>query len=426
MLSNSWKFFPKAKHSNDIQGGLSTAPRELVDLYTIPPKTLPQKLTSLICLPCFNKPSKPLPVLDPHYSTFEDLASGRNRHERVPTVDEVSTGSTGTYTRFPTPFFSGCRMPEQREVLPNGARTEQTGWYLQAEGVAGLSVPVQPQAIHNSNLNDQVAGHSEHPAQKSPTISSDPKKHLVTPSPSPPPPFWSQHIGASSPRKPRESQTVTGEEAERSIYLSSLSCSSIRGENRQGSTSQPNLSGFPERTHAFLSRRLSFDTRPRLQCGCHLCRLAAERVNLQRSDVSLRGGGDDDDDADGGGGGEEGTGGSRRLGDDERVSRTLWWFAGGVGRPPTGKRLREWKAKDDEWKEREKQAKRTAAAGANKSSWWKLLKRKGGKKGKEGEKTEEPEPAEEGTQEPEAGLEPVAPATATTMTTTEATETTAR
>lgn len=38
----------------------------------------------------------------------------------------------------------------------------------------------------------------------------------------------------------------------------------------------------------------------------------------------------------------------RRLGDDERVSRGLWFFAGGTGRPPTGAQLREWKRRERE------------------------------------------------------------------------------
>lgn len=38
----------------------------------------------------------------------------------------------------------------------------------------------------------------------------------------------------------------------------------------------------------------------------------------------------------------------KRLGDDERVPRLTWYFAGGVGKPPTGRELREWKRKDRE------------------------------------------------------------------------------
>lgn len=37
--------------------------------------------------------------------------------------------------------------------------------------------------------------------------------------------------------------------------------------------------------------------------------------------------------------------GSKRLDDDQRVPRVIWFFAGGVGRAPTGKGLREWKEK---------------------------------------------------------------------------------
>lgn len=37
--------------------------------------------------------------------------------------------------------------------------------------------------------------------------------------------------------------------------------------------------------------------------------------------------------------------GSKRLDDDERVPKVIWYLAGGVGRAPTGKGLREWKEK---------------------------------------------------------------------------------
>lgn len=50
----------------------------------------------------------------------------------------------------------------------------------------------------------------------------------------------------------------------------------------------------------------------------------------------------------------------KRLGDDDRVPKHIWWLAGGVGRPPTGKGLKDWKRKDGERKEREG-AKREAA-----------------------------------------------------------------
>ena len=37
--------------------------------------------------------------------------------------------------------------------------------------------------------------------------------------------------------------------------------------------------------------------------------------------------------------------GAKRLDDDERVPKMIWFFAGGVGRAPTGKGLRDWKEK---------------------------------------------------------------------------------
>lgn len=49
----------------------------------------------------------------------------------------------------------------------------------------------------------------------------------------------------------------------------------------------------------------------------------------------------------------------RRLGDDERVPATLWWFAGGMGKPPTGKQLRAMKKRKREM-ERKRQEARAA------------------------------------------------------------------
>lgn len=39
---------------------------------------------------------------------------------------------------------------------------------------------------------------------------------------------------------------------------------------------------------------------------------------------------------------------TNRLGDDERTPRRIWHFAGGVGKPPTGRELRAWKRRDRE------------------------------------------------------------------------------
>ncbi|KAI4225181.1 MAG: hypothetical protein L6R40_008382 [Gallowayella cf. fulva] len=42
-----------------------------------------------------------------------------------------------------------------------------------------------------------------------------------------------------------------------------------------------------------------------------------------------------------------------KLADDERVSRFLWFMAGGMGPPPMGAALKGWKAKDRAVKKRE-------------------------------------------------------------------------
>lgn len=39
---------------------------------------------------------------------------------------------------------------------------------------------------------------------------------------------------------------------------------------------------------------------------------------------------------------------TKRLPSNERVSRAVWFLAGGVGKPPTGGELREWKRKHRE------------------------------------------------------------------------------
>lgn len=57
--------------------------------------------------------------------------------------------------------------------------------------------------------------------------------------------------------------------------------------------------------------------------------------------------------------------GTRRLADDEHIPRTLWFFAGGVGRPPTGAEMRDWKRRDREWK----------AAHPEKAGFWGTFKR---------------------------------------------------
>lgn len=39
----------------------------------------------------------------------------------------------------------------------------------------------------------------------------------------------------------------------------------------------------------------------------------------------------------------------KRLPSNERVPRLTWFLAGGVGKPPTGAELREWKRRDREY-----------------------------------------------------------------------------
>lgn len=62
------------------------------------------------------------------------------------------------------------------------------------------------------------------------------------------------------------------------------------------------------------------------------------------------------------GGAVEDGDGIHRVGDDQRVNAGLWYLAGGMGKPPTGKGLREWKRKDLERKEREKVAREAKKA----------------------------------------------------------------
>ncbi|KAI9849516.1 MAG: hypothetical protein M1837_004136 [Sclerophora amabilis] len=60
-----------------------------------------------------------------------------------------------------------------------------------------------------------------------------------------------------------------------------------------------------------------------------------------RLHLHLRGGDGDDGDGDGDRDREGSPPPKRSLGDDERMPSTLWWFAGGQGKPPTGKELRD-------------------------------------------------------------------------------------
>lgn len=79
-----------------------------------------------------------------------------------------------------------------------------------------------------------------------------------------------------------------------------------------------------------------------------------------------------------------GGGSIKRLPSHERVPRTLWFLAGGVGTPPTGKELREWKRRDRE------QVK--AKTGKAKEKFWAAFVRAlaGGRKMKDkGKKKEE-------------------------------------
>lgn len=46
----------------------------------------------------------------------------------------------------------------------------------------------------------------------------------------------------------------------------------------------------------------------------------------------------------------------RRLPDNERVPKSVWYFAGGVGKPPTGAQMREWKRRDRERRARREEA----------------------------------------------------------------------
>ena len=135
-------------------------------------------------------------------------------------------------------------------------------------------------------------------------------------------------------------------------------------------------------------------------------------ANLQGGEVSLRGGGDKDD-------GAAAAGGRRRLGDDERVNRALWFFAGGVGQPPTGQGLREWKRKDEERKQRQKTEKEARRQGGG-ANWWKLLRGKLSRKKNNAQQQQQQGNAEPGPtggmggaedsdrDEPASGLEPAA------------------
>jgi len=68
----------------------------------------------------------------------------------------------------------------------------------------------------------------------------------------------------------------------------------------------------------------------------------------------------------------------KRIGDDDRVPAGLWFLAGGVGQPPTGKGLRDWKRKDGERREREKVKRAAKKAGGNEGAVPAGEKRKGG------------------------------------------------
>lgn len=39
---------------------------------------------------------------------------------------------------------------------------------------------------------------------------------------------------------------------------------------------------------------------------------------------------------------------TKRLPSEERVPRSVWFLAGGLGKPPTGREMREWKRQDRE------------------------------------------------------------------------------
>ncbi|KAL8824031.1 MAG: hypothetical protein Q9191_005354 [Dirinaria sp. TL-2023a] len=355
-----------------MQGRSSNPSRELVDLYTIPPRTLTQRLTSIVCLP-FSKPSKPLPILDPHYSTSEDLAAGRNRQERVPTFENFSKGSISTYTRFPPPRFSN----HGKGV--NITQTEQVAWRRPSQHTTSLAASPQPSAPDDGSTKTEGIDGKEQSTQNSP-LHPHTERHLITPSPSPTLPSLPRQPANPPTRKSFEPQTAAEEEAERFIYHDSVYSSFPHEDETRGYTDPTDLSDFPAHTHAFLSRRPGFDTQLRSSCRCHLCRLASECRPPKGNEISLRGGGDN------------GGNGRRRLGDEERVNRALWFFAGGVGEPPTGQELREWKRKYGEQKQRrrtEKQAKQGAAK-ENKKDWWKLVRGKFGKK-----KENPPQPNEE-------------------------------
>lgn len=73
--------------------------------------------------------------------------------------------------------------------------------------------------------------------------------------------------------------------------------------------------------------------------------------------------------------------GTKRLGDDERVPKAIWFLAGGVGRAPTGKGLREWK---------EKARKKSEGRRKKSGGFWAKLGLGMGRKGKKRkQKTEE-------------------------------------
>lgn len=109
-----------------------------------PSKSLPQKLVSIFCFPQPRKTPKPLPVLDPRYTTFEALATSTYNSKRARSPRSLQTSfdiferdNTGTYDRFPTPVFEHddrARRP-RCDIYLSEACKEQANWHPHARRV---------------------------------------------------------------------------------------------------------------------------------------------------------------------------------------------------------------------------------------------------------------------------------------------------
>ena len=235
---------------------------DLIDVHPAPPSiTLSQKLISLCCCSYPRKRPKTLPVLDPHYSTFEALAASNSNPSPLPpactrqaTFKEFKPGSIGSYSSFPTPVFEhdDRKRHARYDFYPSGACREQAGWHPHGKEVleASTAASVHTNTKQKGRERDLV---------------------LTTSTAEPDPPLDEVGSGAKPPRQQRPpADDRRGNEPQRIITDHFLSFTTTTTD---ANTDTCNIHRPTQPLPCHLARchrRLAKNQH------CHLCRIATE------------------------------------------------------------------------------------------------------------------------------------------------------